>query len=206
MPSMLKKAMLFLGLGSDEDFEAFDHESRSPHDPRTAPDTGTDAERVRPIAPDTGEGRVQPMVRSGMTAPEPSPRPAVAPRPERREIRSAVRPLPAEEVPEELKQTSVVRPVPAPRSVKPAIVSPVSFNDAQEVADHFKRKQPVIVNLQQADDDLKRRLIDFASGLCYGVGGAMKKAADSVYLLTPADVEVSAEERARLQEAGLLDR
>ncbi len=51
-----------------------------------------------------------------------------------------------------------------------------------------------------------RRLIDFSAGLCYGVGGSMKKAADSVYLFTPADVELSAQERERLQEAGLYDR
>ncbi len=64
---------------------------------------------------------------------------------------------------------------------------------------------PVIVNLQNVERDLSRRLIDFASGLCYGLGGTMEKVANQVYLLTPSNVEISAEERRRLQERGLYD-
>ena len=58
------------------------------------------------------------------------------------------------------------------------------------------------MNLQGADRDLSRRLIDFASGLCYGLGGQMERVGNQVYLLTPANVEVSADERRRLQERG----
>ena len=61
---------------------------------------------------------------------------------------------------------------------------------------------PVIVNLQNVDRDLSRRIIDFASGLCYGIGGQMERVAHQVFLLTPSNVEVSAEERRRLQEHG----
>ena len=60
----------------------------------------------------------------------------------------------------------------------------------------------MIVNLQGVDRDLARRLIDFASGLCYGLGGQMERVANQVYLLTPTNVEVSAEERRRLHERG----
>ena len=100
---------------------------------------------------------------------------------------------------------SAVNLVAAQPPAKPHVVIPGSFNQAQEVADRFKDGQPVIVNLQSADRDLERRLIDFASGLCYGLGGKMEKVATQVYLLTPHDVEVSAEERQRLQEHGLRD-
>jgi cell division inhibitor SepF len=79
---------------------------------------------------------------------------------------------------------------------------PRSFNEAQEVADLIKGSAPVIMNLQEADRDLSRRLIDFASGLCYGLGGSMERVANSVYLLTPTDVEVSAEDKRRLEERG----
>jgi cell division inhibitor SepF len=58
------------------------------------------------------------------------------------------------------------------------------------------------MNLQGADRDLSRRLIDFASGLCYGLGGQMERVANQVYLLTPTNVEVSPEERRRLHERG----
>ena len=96
----------------------------------------------------------------------------------------------------------MVRPIAVTPNAKPHVVVPTSFNQAQEVADKFKGSQPVIVNLQAADRDLARRLIDFASGLCYGLAGQMEKVANQVYLLTPSNVEVSAEERRRLQERG----
>lgn len=82
------------------------------------------------------------------------------------------------------------------------VVPPKTFNDAQAIADHFKRGVPVIVNLQQTDADLAKRLIDFGSGLTYGCDGSMKRIADKVFLLTPADVHVSAEEEAAMLESG----
>ena len=96
----------------------------------------------------------------------------------------------------------VVRPMPVMPNAKPFVVMPTSFNQAQDVADKFKGSQPVIMNLQEADRELSRRLIDFASGLCYGLGGTMERLANQVYLLTPTNVEVSQEERRRLDERG----
>ena len=99
-------------------------------------------------------------------------------------------------------RTQVVRPVPITANSKPHVVVPASFNQAQDVADKFKTNQPVVMNLQGADRDLSRRLIDFASGLCYGLGGQMERLVNQVYLLTPGNVEVSADERRRLEERG----
>jgi cell division inhibitor SepF len=94
------------------------------------------------------------------------------------------------------------------RSVDPGapakvhLVVPRSFNDAQQIADRFKAQMPVIVNLQGSDTDLSKRLIDFASGLTYALDGSMQRVADKVFLLTPRNVELSAEERARALERG----
>ena len=101
------------------------------------------------------------------------------------------------------QRPSVVRPFTQPQAAKVHVTVPVGFNDAQEIGDKLKANQPVIVNLQGIDRDLSRRLIDFSSGLTYGVGGAMERVADNVFLLTPSNVEVSAEEKRRLQERGL---
>jgi cell division inhibitor SepF len=87
-------------------------------------------------------------------------------------------------------------------AVKVHLVIPRSFNDAQQIADRFKQDIPVIVNLQGVDADLSKRLIDFASGLTYALDGGMQRVADKVFLLTPRNVEVSAEERARILERG----
>lgn len=71
-------------------------------------------------------------------------------------------------------------------SGEPTTVTPRRFDQAQEVADRFKEGQPVIMNLEGADREIARRLIDFASGLCYGLDGSMEKVANGVYLLKPA--------------------
>ena len=65
---------------------------------------------------------------------------------------------------------------------------------------------PVILNLQQSDPDLSKRLIDFSSGLTYALDGGMQRIADKVFLLTPRNVDVSAEERARLIEKGFFNQ
>jgi cell division inhibitor SepF len=95
-------------------------------------------------------------------------------------------------------------PGPAPASVH--LVVPRSFNDAQQIADKFKDGIPVILNLQGADQELSKRLIDFTSGLTYALDGGMQRVADKVFLLTPRNVQVSAEERARLLERGFFNQ
>jgi cell division inhibitor SepF len=86
------------------------------------------------------------------------------------------------------------------------VVTPRSFNDAQQVADEFKRSKPVIINLQSTDRELSKRLIDFSSGMTYALGGGMQRIAQGIFLLTPEDVEVSAEEKARLLEGGFFNQ
>jgi len=96
----------------------------------------------------------------------------------------------------------VVRTISSPRvaSASSAIYKsePKRFNEAREVADRFKEGTAVIMNLQSTDDTIARRLVDFASGLVYGLDGKIELVANRVYLLTPDNVEVSAEERERI--------
>jgi cell division inhibitor SepF len=114
------------------------------------------------------------------------------------------------------RRTTVLRPVGGSASGRTAngrseavrvhLVIPKSFNDAQDIADKFKDTIPVIINLQGSETDLSKRLIDFASGLTYALDGGMQRIADKVFLLTPRNVEVSAEERARLIEKGFFNQ
>jgi cell division inhibitor SepF len=105
---------------------------------------------------------------------------------------------------ESAPRPSVVRTMPsASTAARVHVVEPRGFNDAQEVGDRLKANQPVILNLQGLDRDLQRRLIDFSSGLAYALGGSMSRVADQVFLLTPSNVEVSQEEKERLQARGL---
>jgi cell division inhibitor SepF len=106
------------------------------------------------------------------------------------------------------RQTRVLRPVGGNgrSDVQVHLVVPKNFNDAQQIADQFKDQIPVILNLQTTDTELSKRLIDFASGLTYALDGGMQRIADKVFLLTPRNVEVSAEERARLMEKGFFNQ
>ncbi len=105
------------------------------------------------------------------------------------------------------RSTTVLKPVTrANGDVRVHLVVPKSFNDAQQVADKFKDSVPVILNLQSTETDLSKRLIDFASGLTYALDGGMQRIADKVFMLTPRNVEISAEERARLIEKGFFNQ
>lgn len=102
---------------------------------------------------------------------------------------------------------AVVRPLASAPSARFHLVHPGSFNDAQEVGDKFREGYSVIMNLQAVDHELYRRLVDFASGLVYGLGGSIQPAGDKVFLLAPAGVQVSAEERRRfLEERGFFNQ
>lgn len=92
----------------------------------------------------------------------------------------------------------VVRPLPS--SSQPQLVVPDNFNDVQQVGDTFRHSQPVILNLQGLDRDLSRRIIDFSSGLCYGLDGTMERVGEQVFLLTPTGVQISDDDRRRMRD------
>ena len=192
--ALFRSAMHYLGLGPDDEYDDYDQ----------VDDRGLPAPQVTRSAVPTREPS---PVTPRPAAPTGRPRPVAPSQPPVAELheQSAVRPLPSPSGVDRPKPQSVVRPVPAFASAKPHVVAPSSFNQAQDVADKFKNSQPVILNLQGVDRDLSRRLIDFSSGMCYGLGGQMEKVAHQVYLLTPANVEVSPDERRRLSERGLHD-
>jgi cell division inhibitor SepF len=216
MASMWRKAMLYLGLGPDDEYDDFDvtgeHQRPVPPRPVVRRATGGDMQHdpepsgsVRTLTPSAADdldgtgGNGVAHGRADRDADRDRPRDRDAAdhgegRATSRRSREGDRPA--------RSRGAVVRPLPVAGSSKPVVVGPTSFNDAQEVADKFKTDVPVILNLQGVERDLARRIIDFASGLCYGLGGQMERVANQVYLLTPSDVEVSPEERRRLRERG----
>ncbi len=184
---MLKKALIYLGLGPDEEYEQYDDFA-----PAGDAEIGEESRPVvRAVAPSPmvrpSSGTVRPI--PAATAPSTSVRAVPATEPSTPTPRPAVAAPPAD-------GASAIRIVEA-APTKPHAVTPTSFNEAQGIGDRFKLGQPVIVNLQGVERDLRRRLVDFASGLCYALGGKMDRVADQVYLLTPADVEVSSDDTRR---------
>jgi cell division inhibitor SepF len=185
-PSFMKKTMVYLGLLDDEYDEYDDLEDRAPRG-------FSAATRVEPRAPEYeqaeefsgGMSRVRTIPRESAVPSQQRPQPAsVAPRPQ------AVRAVPVETA------------IGSAASARVHVVAPSRFGDAKEIADRLKDNRPVIVNLQMADRDLQRRMIDFCSGVTYALSGEMEKVADQVFLLAPTNVKVSDEERQRLVERG----
>jgi cell division inhibitor SepF len=157
--------------------------------------------------PDYVEGAYEPDTGQSDIYDSPAPRTATVSRiGERRGRRDEIDDIFADDEP--AGRTRTLRPVGGNggMDVRVHLVTPHSFNEAQEIADAFKTQTPVILNLQTTDAELSKRLIDFASGLTYALDGGMQKIADKTFMLTPRNVEVSAEERARLVEKGFFNQ
>ncbi|MBI2239143.1 MAG: cell division protein SepF [Actinobacteria bacterium] len=133
----------------------------------------------------------------------------IAAEPEPAQVRRFQRPHAVREVSLEPQHEGIVRTIPSPRPAAGSAIhksEPKRFNEAREVADRYKDGIPVIMNLQSTDDTIARRLVDFASGLVYGLDGKIEMVANRVYLLTPANMEVSAEERERIAGGGFYNQ
>ncbi len=199
MASLWRRAMVYLGLQDDDEF-AYD-----------ADYDYAEAGEMEPAARDPRDAREFREPRDPRELRDPrdiqparDPREVRDPRdPGRAEHGVTVRPVARDEAADISPQrASVVRTMPT-SSARVHVVEPQGFNDAQEVGDRLKANQPVILNLQGVSRELQRRLIDFSSGLAYAVGGSMSRVAEQVFLLTPSNVEVSPEEKERLQARGL---
>jgi cell division inhibitor SepF len=188
--SVFRTAMVWLGLVDDDEYDAQDDQYYLEDEyedavPAAAPATARPATaRPAPAATRAPSARPAPA--------ESSPVTVFRGRHSRQEPEAPVATI---------RPTSVTA-IPMP-TTRVHVMDPRGFNDAQEVGDRLKSGQPVILNLQGVDRDLQRRLIDFSSGLAYALSGTMSKAADQVFLLTPSNVEVSDEEKERLQARGL---
>jgi len=191
MASMWRRAMVYLGLQDDDELDyGGEYESYGDYgEPAEASQPAARASRGR----DAGELEAEPgAVRTRDAAPDYGAEPAAPRATARDDAPGGANPRP-----------SVVRTIGPATAARVHVVEPQGFNDAQEVGDRLKANQPVILNLQGLPRELQRRLIDFSSGLAYAVAGSMQRVADQVFLLTPSNVEVSQEEKDRLQARGL---
>ena len=198
MTSMWRKAMHYLGLGPDDEYEddlGFVDDGGDPDG--SGYGRGTAAPAGRPARPAT-----RPMVPPPPPATtgtvsrlEPSCEPAVASTSSAAEV-AGVRSLSSPPRPAGSLSSGAVRTIAAVARV--AEVAPHGFNEAQQVGDRFKAGSAVAMDLSGVDRDLARRLIDFCSGLCYALGGKMERLGGQTYLIIPSGVEVSAEDRRRL--------
>jgi cell division inhibitor SepF len=186
--SFWKKTMDYLGLGPDDAYDDYDDQvepepaSRSS---RSTADSGRSGRssngRTWPTESDETVVKAVPARPSYPSRDFESPARRAAPTGNAEDsgpVRSAARP------------STPTRTSSAGPSTEPATVRPRRFDQAQELADMFKDGKPVILNLEATERDVARRLIDFASGVCYSLDGSMEKVATGVYLLKPPPARV----------------
>ncbi len=83
---------------------------------------------------------------------------------------------------------------------------PRTYNEARTIGEHFREGVPVIMNLTEMDDSDAKRLVDFAAGLSFGLRGRIERITNKVFLLSPANVDVTAEDKARIAEGGFFNQ
>ena len=85
-------------------------------------------------------------------------------------------------------------------------IHPRIYNEAKQIGESFRESTPVIMNLSDMDDSDAKRLVDFAAGLVFGLRGTIERVTNKVFLLSPADVTVTAEDKARMAESGFFNQ
>lgn len=107
-----------------------------------------------------------------------------------------------EEVRSNRKNAQVVS-IHSQKQMRVVVMEPTSFEEAQNIADQLKSRRPVIVNLENAEKMLAKRIVDFISGTTYALNGNMQKVGNGIFLFVPTNVDISGEMRDELKEKGL---
>lgn len=108
-------------------------------------------------------------------------------------------------VPERLstpKKKGTVLSLHAQRQLRVVVVEPKTFDEVQGIANNLKERRPVIVNLERADSELAKRIVDFASGATYALSGSMQKIGNGIFLFVPDNIGISGDIKEEIQEKG----
>ncbi|WP_037581555.1 cell division protein SepF [Phaeacidiphilus oryzae] len=203
MAGAMRKMAVYLGLVEDD---GYDGQGYDPDDE----DYGPEPEPVR-----TGPTEEIPQQQ-----PAAQPRPAAAPAPVAAAPSAAVAPVRSESprmapvssiTPERRhieKSASVIMPKASSErdAYRITTLHPRTYNEARTIGEHFREGTPVIMNLTEMDDIDAKRLVDFAAGLVFGLHGSIERVTQKVFLLSPANVDVTAEDKARIAEGGFFNQ
>ncbi len=99
-----------------------------------------------------------------------------------------------------------VRTETQPDAYRITTLHPRTYNEARTIGEHFREGTPVIMNLTEMDDTDAKRLVDFSAGLIFGLHGTIERVTAKVFLLSPANVQVTAEDKARIAEGGFFNQ
>lgn len=197
MAGAMRKMAVYLGLVEDDGYDAqgYDPDDDYDHEPEPLR-TGQTEEVPRPAAPVPAMAAA-PVAASAVVAPMRAPEPRIAPvasiTPERRPVEKSA--------PVITSKTASER-----EPYRITTLHPRTYNEARTIGEHFRENTPVIMNLTEMDDTDAKRLVDFAAGLVFGLHGSIERVTQKVFLLSPANVDVTAEDKARIAEGGFFNQ
>jgi cell division inhibitor SepF len=202
--------------GYDEQYGDYDKGRYAPAgyaEPSYAEDRA-ETERPAPVRdPEAAPARRGPTGRPIGLAPAPAPAPAAA-APGAGQVRAGAPAAGAGATAAGLavREKAAAEPAPAPAPapvVQPyriTTVHPRTYNEARTIGERYREGCPVIMNLTELDDADAKRLVDFAAGLIFGLRGSIERVTAKVFLLSPQDVDVTAEDKARIREGGFFNQ
>ncbi|AXK32651.1 DUF552 domain-containing protein [Streptomyces armeniacus] len=211
MAGAMRKMAVYLGLVEDDGYDGPGFDPDDEFEPEPEPER----ERRRHHQPQSHhslqksepEESVRVMHPPAQREREASPPPAAVP-----ESGRAGRIAPVSSITPERQNLEKSAPVIMPKVVSErepyriTTLHPRTYNEARTIGEHFREGTPVIMNLTEMDDTDAKRLVDFAAGLVFGLHGSIERVTQKVFLLSPANVDVTAEDKARIAEGGFFNQ
>ncbi|MFE9969801.1 cell division protein SepF [Streptomyces hirsutus] len=215
MAGAMRKMAVYLGLVEDDGYDGRGFDPDDDFEPELDPEPERDHRRHEPSHQSHGVHGAHQLqrdeeVRVGPSPPlrEPVARSASLPAESARPARIA----PVASITQERASLEKNAPVIMPKVVSErepyriTTLHPRTYNEARTIGEHFREGTPVIMNLTEMDDTDAKRLVDFAAGLVFGLHGSIERVTQKVFLLSPANVDVTAEDKARIAEGGFFNQ
>ncbi|MDT9687920.1 cell division protein SepF [Streptomyces sp. P9(2023)] len=205
MAGAMRKMAVYLGLVEDDGYDGRGFDPDDDFEPELEPEP----ERERRHQPPRQVERAEPV----RVVQQPAPREPVAhAAPLSVESGRPARIAPVASITPERPSMEKNAPVIMPKVVSErepyriTTLHPRTYNEARTIGEHFREGTPVIMNLTEMDDTDAKRLVDFAAGLVFGLHGSIERVTQKVFLLSPANVDVTAEDKARIAEGGFFNQ
>ncbi|MEU6662927.1 cell division protein SepF [Streptomyces sp. NPDC046821] len=211
MAGAMRKMAVYLGLVEDDGYDGRGFDPDDDFEPELDPEPERDRRRHEPShqshnthQPHQSQRDESVRVVQPPAQREPAPLPAESGRP--------ARIAPVASITPERQSLEKNAPVIMPKVVSErepyriTTLHPRTYNEARTIGEHFREGTPVIMNLTEMDDIDAKRLVDFAAGLVFGLHGSIERVTQKVFLLSPANVDVTAEDKARIAEGGFFNQ
>ncbi|ORT60219.1 cell division protein SepF [Streptomyces sp. CB03238] len=207
MAGAMRKMAVYLGLVEDDGYDGRGFDPDDDFEPELEPEPERDRRRHQPPHQSSHQAEREEPVRVVQQPPvqrDPVQLPAESGRPARIAPVASITP----ERPSLEKNAPVIMPkvVSEREPYRITTLHPRTYNEARTIGEHFREGTPVIMNLTEMDDTDAKRLVDFAAGLVFGLHGSIERVTQKVFLLSPANVDVTAEDKARIAEGGFFNQ